>query len=119
CFYQRARARLRAANVIIVNHALLFALISSGGARAQGATTETRGVLFPDDFVVLDEAHTVPEVATEHFGLALSSYGVDRALKYLFNPRTKRGLLRKFGSGDAQQLVVDALEASRQFFGSL
>ena len=26
CFYQRARGRLRAANVIIVNHALLFAL---------------------------------------------------------------------------------------------
>lgn len=116
CFYQRARARLRSANLIIVNHALLFALINAGGAQAQGATADARGVLFPDDFVVLDEAHTVPEVATQNFGLSLSSYGVDRALKYLYNPRTKRGLFRKLGGPEAQQLVVDALDASRLFF---
>ncbi len=116
CFYQRARARMRSANLVIVNHALLFALISSGGAQANGATTDARGVLFTDDFLVLDEAHTVPEVATDNFGLSLSSYGVDRALKYLFNPRTKRGLFRKFGSAEAQQLVLDAFDASRQFF---
>jgi ATP-dependent DNA helicase DinG len=116
CFYQRARTRIRAANVIIVNHALLFALINAGGAQAHGASVDARGVLFPDDFVVLDEAHTVPEVATEHFGLSLSSYGVDRALKYLFNPRSQRGLFRKLGGPEAQQLVVDALDASRLFF---
>ncbi len=116
CHYQRARARLRSAQVIIVNHALLFALINAGGAQSQGATTETRGVLFPDDFLVLDEAHTVPEVATSNFGLSLSSYGVDRALKFLFNPRTKRGLFGKLGGPPAQQLVLDALDASKLFF---
>ncbi|MBI4626869.1 MAG: ATP-dependent DNA helicase [Verrucomicrobia bacterium] len=116
CFYQRARARIRSANVIIVNHALLFALINSGGAQAHGAKTDTRGVLFADDFVVLDEAHTVPDVATESFGLSLSSYGVDRALKHLFNPRTQRGVFGKLGGPEAQQLVQDALDASRQFF---
>jgi ATP-dependent DNA helicase DinG len=116
CFYQRARARIRAANVIVINHALLFALINSGGAQADGAATDARGVLFPDDFVVLDEAHTVPDVATENFGLSLSSYGVERALKYLYNPRTKRGLFRKLGGPEAQQLVVDSLDASRLFF---
>lgn len=116
CFYQRARARIRTANLIIVNHALLFALINTGGAQANGATTDARGVLFPDDFLVLDEAHTVPDVATENFGLSLSSYGIDRALKYLYNPRTKRGLLKKFGHAEALQRVVDALEASKQFF---
>ena len=116
CHYQRARVRLRSAQIIIVNHALLFALINSGGAQAHGAGTETRGVLFPDDFLVLDEAHTVPEVATNNFGLSLSSYGVDRALKHLFNPRTKRGLFRKLGGPDAQQLVLDALDAAKLFF---
>ena len=116
CHYQRARVRIRSAQVIIVNHALLFALINSGGAKSHGATTETRGVLFPDDFLVLDEAHTVPEVATNNFGLSLSSYGLDRALKYLFNPRTKRGIFRKQGGPQAQQLVIDALDASKLFF---
>ena len=115
CHYQRARARLKNAHVIIVNHALLFALINAGGARLQGAD-DARGVLFPDDFLVLDEAHTVPEVATANFGLSLSSYSVDRALKYLFNPKTKRGVLRKQGSTEGERLVIDALEASKQFF---
>lgn len=119
CHYQRARARLRQAHVIIVNHALLFALINAGGAQSQGAAREARGVLFPDDFLVLDEAHTVPEVATNNFGLSLSSYGVDRALKHLFNPKTKRGLLRKHGGPEGQQLVVDALDAAKQFFDFL
>jgi ATP-dependent DNA helicase DinG len=119
CYYHRTRARLRQAQVIIVNHALLFALINAGGAQAQGAPREGRGVLFPDDFLVLDEAHTVPEVATDNFGLSLSSYGVDRALKHLFNPKTKRGLLRKLGGADAQQLVVDALDAAKLFFDFL
>jgi ATP-dependent DNA helicase DinG len=118
CHYQRARARLRSAQVIIVNHALLFALINAGGAREHGADV-VRGVLFPDDFLVLDEAHTVPEVATANFGLSLSSYGVDRALKHLFNPRTKRGLLRKHAGPEGQRLVEDALDAGKQFFDFL
>lgn len=116
CFYQKARSRLRVANVIIVNHSLLFTHINAGGAAEKGGS---RGILFPDDFVVLDEAHTVPEVATEHFGLRLSSYGTDRLLKYLYNPKTKRGLLQKYGSATDRQLVVDALEAAEQFFNFL
>lgn len=94
CPYQRARARLRSAHVIIVNHSLLFALIAAGGATANGSAD--KGVLFPDDLVVLDEAHTVPEVATDYFGLRLSSYGVERMLRHLYNPKTKRGLLQKW-----------------------
>ncbi len=113
CPYQRARARIRSAHVIIVNHSLLFAHISAGGAVEKGGA---RGVLFPDDFVVLDEAHTVPEVATDHCGLRLSSYGVDRMLKYLFNPKKGRGLLVRHGDAVMQQLVVDTLDAAQQFF---
>ncbi|MCF3649513.1 ATP-dependent DNA helicase [Synoicihabitans lomoniglobus] len=112
CFYQKARARLRAAHVIILNHSLFFAHIAAGA----GENGSARGVLFPDDFVVLDEAHTVPAVATEHCGLHLSSYGTDRMLKHLFNPRTRRGLMVKHGGATERQLVEDALEASTQFF---
>ena len=36
CFYQRARARLRHAQVIIVNHSLLFAHLNAGGAGREG-----------------------------------------------------------------------------------
>jgi ATP-dependent DNA helicase DinG len=119
CFYQRARARVKSAQVIVVNHALLFSLINAGGARAEGAGPDVSGVLFPGDFIVLDEAHTVPEVAEESFGLALSSIGVERTLKHLFNPRTRRGIMKKHADADLRQKVSDTLDASGQFFGFL
>ena len=116
CPYQRARARIRQAQLIIVNHSLLFSHIQAGGAAEKGAK---RGILFPDDFLVLDEAHTVPEVATEHFGLRVTSYGVDRFLKSLYHPQRKRGLLQKLGSARERQLVEDCLDASSLFFGHI
>ncbi|MBE7538548.1 MAG: ATP-dependent DNA helicase [Opitutaceae bacterium] len=119
CFYQRARARIREAHVIIVNHALLFALINAGGARVNGARSGARGILFPDDFLVIDEAHTVAEVASDKFGLHLSSYGVDRALRQLFNPKTSRGLFMKHRSETGQGLVAGTIKASQAFFGNL
>jgi ATP-dependent DNA helicase DinG len=119
CFYQRARARVRSAQVIVVNHALLFSLINAGGARAEGAGPDVSGVLFPGDFVVLDEAHTVSEVAEESFGLALSSLGIERTLKHLYNPRTRRGIMKKRGDAEFRQRISDALDASGQFFGFL
>ena len=116
CPYQRARARIRQAHLIVVNHSLLFSHIQAGGAAEKGAK---RGILFPDDFLVLDEAHTVPEVATEHFGLRVTSYGVDRFLKSLYHPQRKRGLLQKLGSARERQLVEDCLDASSLFFGHI
>jgi ATP-dependent DNA helicase DinG len=119
CFYQRARTRVRSAQVIVVNHALLFSLISAGGARAEGAGRDGSGVLFPGDFVVLDEAQTVPEVAEDNFGLSLSSIGVERALRHLYNPRTRRGIMNKRGGPEIRKKVADALDASGRFFSFL
>lgn len=116
CFYQRAKGRVREAEVVIVNHSLLFALVAIGGA---AGPRSTRGVLFPDDFVVLDEAHTVPEVATGHFGLTVSSYGLERLLRSLYHPEKKRGHLVRLGTSADHLLVTDALEAAAQFFGFL
>jgi len=119
CFYQRARARVRSAQVIVVNHALLFSLINAGGARAEGAAADAGGILFPGDFVVLDEAHTVPEVAQESFGLSLSSLGVERSLRHLYNPKTRRGVIARRADAELRQRVADALESSAQFFAFL
>ena len=112
CPYQAARARIRRSQVVIVNHSLLFALVNAGGLMP-GA----RGVLLPDDFLVLDEAHTMPDVATDHFGMHISSYSVDRMLKTIFNARRRTGLLKKLGSDADRQRVIDAIDASEQFFG--
>jgi len=115
CFYQRARKKLMTANCVIVNHSLLFSLINAG----MGPDQDARGILLPDDFVVLDEAHRVPAVATDHFGLHVSSFAVERALKRLFNPRKNRGVLKKHGEHWDLAAVEQALGASAEFFGYL
>ncbi len=112
CFYQKARAQMREANVIIVNHALLFSLINAGVA----PNGETKGVLFVNDFVVLDEAHRIPGVATDHFGIRLSSFGIDRTLKMLYNPRRKKGLLSKYGADRDFAHVVKTIDCAETFF---
>lgn len=115
CFYQRARKQLLTANCVIVNHSLLFSLINAG-MQPEGNTC---GVLLADDFVVLDEAHRVPAIATDHLGLHISSFAVDRALKRIYNPRTNRGILRKVGQKWDHDAVDDALTAASEFFGYL
>lgn len=114
CFYRKARTLVKDAHVVIVNHSLLFALLSAGMGPEEG-----RGVLFADDFLVLDEGHTIPDIATEHFGNHISSIGVSLLLKQLFNPRKSRGLLNKIASFEEKQLVANAIEACDAFFESV
>lgn len=115
CFYQRARKQLRSANCVIVNHSLLFSLINAG-MQPEG---DVRGVLLADDFLVLDEAHRIPAIATDHFGTHVSSYAVDRALKRIYNPRTNRGILRRHGQAWDQDAVANAMDAAYEFFSYL
>ena len=115
CFFQKARARLRSAQVIIVNHSLLFSLIGAG----VGPPRDLDGVLFAEDFVVLDEAHTIPGVATDQLGHRISSVGLDRVLKRLYNPRRKKGILSRHGNKYDCQDVVKAVRESESFFAEV
>ncbi len=85
CFFQRAKERARKAHLLIVNHSLFFSLLPYLRTDDQ--------FLFPGDFVVFDEAHTLEAVAAEGLGRRLSRRGVIATLHRLYNPRSKRGLL--------------------------
>ena len=112
CHYQRAKARIQEANVLILNHSLLFALLGAG----MHPGGKTPGILYPKDFMVLDEAHRIPAIATEHFGLDVSSYGLGLALKLLYNPRRKRGLFTKVATPEDCAMVTEAIRAAEGFF---
>src|SRR6185295_3115488 len=101
---------------LIVNHSLLFALIHLGEATGN---QHAKGVVRVNDFVVLDEAHTVPEVATENFGLAITSFGLERLLRSIYNPTKKKGFLAKLGDASALLAVEECVDASHQFFAFL
>ncbi len=115
CFFQKARARVRQAQIIILNHSLLFSLLNAGGR----AGANSPGILFADDFAVLDEAQTLPGVASEQFGWHISEVAVDRLLKKLFNPRRKKGLLQIFGRRDDCATVEKTIALAKTFFDQL
>jgi ATP-dependent DNA helicase DinG len=116
CFYRRAMQKVRQANLVIVNHSLLFALLGGG----MHPRNDLAGVLFPNDFVVLDEAHRVPSIATEHFGERISSYGFNRLLGRLYSTagrgKKARGLLSRIGNDRDREAVRRSREIGEQFF---
>ncbi len=66
CYLTRARRAAQAADIVVINHYLLFADMA---LRDEGF-----GELLPAaDAFVIDEAHQIPEVASAFFGLAVSS----------------------------------------------
>lgn len=115
CFYHRARARVEQSHVIILNHSLLFSLLNAG----MSPGGETPGVLLPHDRLVLDEAHTVPSIATRHLGMALSSFGLNRFLRRLYAPEKNKGFLMRHGDHPSREAVATALEYADEFFGMI
>src|SRR5205823_10920146 len=77
CFYFKARKQMFGAHLLIVNHALFF---SDLALRRQGAS------LLPNyEVVILDEAHTVEDVASDHLGLQLGRGSLEYDLNKLYN----------------------------------
>ena len=70
CFVTKMRQRALEADIVVVNHHLLCAdLAVKEGSYGQ--------VIPPYDTLVLDEAHLVEDVATQYFGVQVSSYRVE------------------------------------------
>ncbi len=69
CFYQRARREAASADVLVVNHHLLFSDLAV--RRAQG-NYSAPAVLPHYRRLVLDEAHNLEEAATQHLGATAS-----------------------------------------------
>lgn len=120
CFYQNARREAEKANLLICNHALFFADLA---LRAGGAS------ILPDfDHVILDEAHGIEDVASDHFGLKLTSGRVHFLLRTLYDARRGKGYLAtlygKLSGETAQAAAHRAIEqtlachqAAEDFFG--
>lgn len=114
CFYQTLRRRAATADLVILNHALFFTL--AGGA-PEGPST--RGILFADDFVIFDEAHTIEDVASRHIGMDISQIAVRRVLQRLYNPKTKKGLLQSIKHGTGCAAITAAIPRADEFFADV
>lgn len=111
CHYQEVRAQILSADVLVVNHTLFF--VHLGGVDEE---KHDEGILFRNDFVIFDEAHTVENVASRHIGLSLSSGQIRFALQRLWNPRTLKGLISGTTESTVAQKVTALLDSSEEFF---
>ena len=111
CFFQQARSHMLGADVLVLNHTLLFTQLGLREEEAGG------GVLFKNDFVIFDEAHTVERVASGHIGLSVSSAQIRYGLQRLWNPKIRKGLLAILRRG-REQVVEEALKETEKFFAA-
>ncbi|MGE3177894.1 MAG: ATP-dependent DNA helicase [Vicinamibacterales bacterium] len=110
CFVTRMRQRAAAADVVVVNHHLLCA----DAAVRQNAYGE---VIPGCAAAVLDEAHQLEDVATQYFGVVVSSYrledfarDVERAIAHRLLPPDRTGI---------ERALIRLRDASRDCFVEL
>jgi ATP-dependent DNA helicase DinG len=94
CFVTKMRQRALEADVVVVNHHLLCADLAVKDGNYGS-------VIPPYDTLVLDEAHLIEDVATQYFGVQVSSHKVDELVRDV-----EREL--KAASLDARELRAEA-----------
>ena len=111
CHYFRARKRLQNADILIVNHALFFSDLS---LRRLGVN------ILPDyDTVILDEAHTIQDVASDHMGLGITLGQIEYTLSKLYNENTNKGLLVHHNLAAGQRSVIQCRIRADDLFGDI
>jgi ATP-dependent DNA helicase DinG len=109
CFVTLARARAAQADLVLVNHHLFFADLAMRTSRA-GVE-----VLPAYDAVVFDEAHALSEVATEYFGLAVSSYRIEELARDADRAVADRPDLQKL----VKERTAELAKAGERFFAEV
>src|SRR5438128_2182665 len=78
-FWQAAKRRMQSGTILVVNHALFF---SDLALRMAGVN-----YLPKYELAILDEAHTVEDVAGQHFGLKVGEAAIRYVLRSLYDPK--------------------------------
>ena len=108
CFVTRMRRQADAARIVVVNHHLFFADLALRTGRAGGFG----GAIPAYDAVIFDEAHQIESVATDFFGVRISTSRLDALVR-----DARRGIFASKLLDSASMRIVDDLEnASHAFF---
>lgn len=87
CFVNRARRKAAQAQILIVNHHLLFADLA---VRQETGSLTTAAVLPPYQKIIFDEAHHIENVATSYFGHQITRAGLIRIYHRLYRRKKQR-----------------------------
>lgn len=80
CFVNKARRNASRAQILVVNHHLLFADLA---IRHHIGSMNAAAVLPPYHRIIFDEAHHLEDVATNYFGIRITRWGIVRMLSRL------------------------------------
>ena len=108
CFVVRMRERAQESDLIIANHHLVFADLA--------VRESDFGAVLPEyEVLILDEAHTIENIATQYFGTQVSNYRVDELI------RDTRGALKahEISSEEIDDLLNQLSVRASSFFGGI
>jgi ATP-dependent DNA helicase DinG len=115
CFVTRMRREAEDAQIVVVNHHLLLAdLALRTGRRGAHAS-----VLPAYDAIVFDEAHQVEDVATDFFGVRVSSARVEALVRDAEHALAAANALEALKSGPVRLTLESAREAARALFSRM
>ena len=100
CFVTRMRRDAEEASIVVVNHHLFFADL----ALRRGRGGDYASAIPPYDAVIFDEAHQIEDIATDFFGVRVSSARVEALV---------RDARRAFGRGAASRACSGRERRSR------
>jgi ATP-dependent DNA helicase DinG len=112
CFVTKMRKDAEEASLVVVNHHLFFADL----ALRHGRGGEYASAIPPYDVVVFDEAHQIEDIATDFFGVRVSSSRVESLVRDARRAFVAARLLSVLGTGDAKSLLDGITTASMRFF---
>jgi ATP-dependent DNA helicase DinG len=115
CFVTRMRREAEEAQIVVVNHHLLLADLALRASK-RGAHAS---VLPPYDAIVFDEAHQVEDVATDFFGVRVSSARVDSLLRDAESALAAANSLEALKNGPVRSALESARETSKALFARL
>ena len=92
CFFYNARREAASADLLIVNHHLLFADLA---VRGDTGRYNEAAILPAYGHVILDEAHNVEDVATDYFGTQIAKMGLLRLLGRFYSLREREKVREK------------------------
>ncbi|MFQ5835933.1 MAG: ATP-dependent DNA helicase, partial [bacterium] len=114
CYYNEARKETYRSQVLVVNHHLFFAHLTSG-----------ENILPLFEAIVFDEAHNLEEVAANSLGIKISHLGIRILLDSIFSPRSQKGLVFRLSNLKGEErdslakTVDDVKIANDNFFSNL